>query len=94
MAAAPDGYRGILHAAAADTNPKRKRGSQTSPSLTLRVRIECLIPRRQQYSEGDGAWHKRLTSAPAETDFKKKQIAKTNGFLWRILRKGAVIATA
>ena len=39
----------ILLAAAGDTNPKRQRGLQLVPSLTLRVSVGCSIPDRAVY---------------------------------------------
>ena len=39
----------ILLAVETDTNPKRKRGTQVIPSLTLRVSVKCLIFDREQY---------------------------------------------
>jgi hypothetical protein len=40
----------ILHAAARDTNPKRKRGRQTIASFTLRVSMGCLISGSAKYN--------------------------------------------
>jgi hypothetical protein len=39
----------LLHAAARDTNPKRKRGRQTIASFTLRVSVGCLISGSAKY---------------------------------------------
>jgi len=39
----------ILLAVRVDTNPKRKRGTQLLPSLTLRVSAERLIIDREKY---------------------------------------------
>ena len=41
----------ILLAAAGDTNPKRQRGLQLVPSLTLRVSVGCSIPDRAEYND-------------------------------------------
>jgi hypothetical protein len=40
----------ILHRGADDTNPKRQRGRLVTPSLALRVSMECAIPYRVQYN--------------------------------------------
>jgi hypothetical protein len=47
----------ILHAAAGDTSPKRKRGRQTIALFTLRVSMGCLISDRAKYKIA--AWDSR-----------------------------------
>ena len=77
----------VLLAAAGDTNPKRQRGLQFIPSLTLRVSVGCLIPDRAKYmcnlwGTKDRHWGNRRIGTGGDTEVRIVQAQIVFAMLW------------